>query len=154
MQFGIKMHRSLDRFTDQHADVRKSISMLWDPHRHYSAVIIDVFYDYVLSNEFSHYSSQSLDSFVTDINRSLFESGVELPAFIDHRITNVKWLANYRNIDGLEAAFTRLNKRSRKDIDLTVAIEPLIADYSAHCENFTRFFADIQIEAQSILKNA
>ena len=42
---GILLHRAIDYFTDKHEVVAKSKGRLREKYRHYSGVIIDIFYD-------------------------------------------------------------------------------------------------------------
>lgn len=42
---GIELHRSIDAFTDSHPVVTLSKNRLRDKYRHYSPVIVDMFYD-------------------------------------------------------------------------------------------------------------
>ena len=43
---GIQLHREIDQFTDSHPIVRESKLRLRADFRHYSPVIVDVFYDH------------------------------------------------------------------------------------------------------------
>ena len=45
VQDGILMHRAIDHFTDTHPIVRKSKERLFPKYSHYSAVLVDMFYD-------------------------------------------------------------------------------------------------------------
>jgi acyl carrier protein phosphodiesterase len=46
---GIELHRSIDEFTDSHPVVTESKNRLRPTYRHYSGVIVDVFYDHFLA---------------------------------------------------------------------------------------------------------
>ena len=45
---GIQLHRAIDSYTDSHEVVQKSKERLRDKYRHYSGVIVDIYYDHFL----------------------------------------------------------------------------------------------------------
>uniref|UniRef100_UPI00404875E4 ACP phosphodiesterase n=1 Tax=Roseivirga sp. TaxID=1964215 RepID=UPI00404875E4 len=47
---GIILHREIDRFTDSHEVVSESKKRLSEKYRHYSGVIVDMFYDHFLAD--------------------------------------------------------------------------------------------------------
>src|SRR5277367_1527199 len=60
---GIVLHREIDWFTDRHPVVKQSKDRLREKYRHYSGVIVDVFYDHFLARNWINYSSKSLSDF-------------------------------------------------------------------------------------------
>ena len=46
IQKGIILHRKIDHFTDQHPLFRKNVTLLFPQFRHYSRVIVDMFFDH------------------------------------------------------------------------------------------------------------
>jgi acyl carrier protein phosphodiesterase len=60
---GILLHREIDQFTDRHRLVALSKKKLWHKHRHYSRVIVDVFYDHFLAKNWHQYSDTPLKNF-------------------------------------------------------------------------------------------
>ena len=49
IQRGILLHRKIDHFTDSHPLFKKNVSLLFPQYRHYSRVIVDMFFDHVLA---------------------------------------------------------------------------------------------------------
>jgi acyl carrier protein phosphodiesterase len=60
---GIELHRAIDEFTDSHAVVSASKDRLRPKYRHYSGVIVDVFYDHFLARNWSDYHDELLPDF-------------------------------------------------------------------------------------------
>ena len=56
---GIELHRSIDEFTDHHPVVQISKMRLRPKYRHYAAVIVDIFYDHLLSRFWSNYHDRT-----------------------------------------------------------------------------------------------
>ena len=50
IQEGILLHRAIDTFTDRHHIFRKHSKLLFPDFRHYSRVIVDMFYDHFLAS--------------------------------------------------------------------------------------------------------
>ena len=48
IQKGILLHRKIDDFTDHHPDL-KNVTLLFPQFRHYSRVIVDMFFDHFLA---------------------------------------------------------------------------------------------------------
>ena len=48
-QKGILLHRFIDSYTDSHYIFREHSKLFFDSHRHYSRVLIDIFYDHFLA---------------------------------------------------------------------------------------------------------
>src|SRR5690606_17104395 len=63
---GIELHRAIDDFTDSHAVVLKSKERLRPKYRHYSPVIVDMFYDHILARHWNDYHPQSLPAFAEE----------------------------------------------------------------------------------------
>ncbi len=57
---GIKLHRLIDSYTDNHAVFKKSVNRLEVVYKKYASVICDIFYDHFLAKNFHVYSAVSL----------------------------------------------------------------------------------------------
>lgn len=67
--FGIKLHRRIDSFTDQHADVKQCIKLLKPGYGRYSGIVADVFFDHFLATNWNDYSSNTLKQFASHAHR-------------------------------------------------------------------------------------
>ena len=63
---GIGLHREIDWFTDTHSIVKQSKDRLRPKYRHYSGVIVDIFYDHFLAKNWDRYSKQLLPDFAEE----------------------------------------------------------------------------------------
>ena len=79
IQQGILLHRKIDSFTDHHPIFKKSVSRLFPTHRHYSRVIIDIFYDHFLAKEWNTYSNIPLNTYINDFYSLLNDNYEYLP---------------------------------------------------------------------------
>ena len=63
IRLGIRLHREIDRFTDDHPISREMRSILRTRHNKYAPVMVDLLCDYYLSKNWSHFSGQTLRAF-------------------------------------------------------------------------------------------
>ena len=54
---GAEQHKRIDAYTDAHPIVRRSRARIRTEYRRFSGVLVDVFYDYFLANDWSRYSN-------------------------------------------------------------------------------------------------
>lgn len=153
IQNGIFLHRKIDSFTDNHSIVRQGTKRLQPLHRKYSSVIIDIFYDYLLVQNWALYSAQTLKDFTRRIYDILekYESIMpvrlrkSLPIMIEH-----DWLVNYGKLDGIAYTFSRMQDRVSQPQYLVGATDSLERDLELLMKEFNMFFPDVikMVEAE------
>ena len=109
---GIRMHRSMDSYTDRHPVWRRSRRRV-EPRR-VSGIIVDIAYDHVLARNFERYCDLSLEAFAARAYRILLAHRALLPPRLGAlvpRIVAEDWLVSYRWPEGVERTFARLGRR-------------------------------------------
>ena len=146
IQQGIFLHREIDTFTDAHKVVRKSKRRLHPRYRHYSGVIIDIFYDYFLAKNWNDYSEIPLEIYTKSIYQLFNEIKEELPVksqnFIKYMI-EYDILFNYNNKAGIAKVLNGMNTRTKGISQMNLAIEDLEVLEIELQEDFTAFFKDL-----------
>ena len=66
VQIGILLHREIDSYTDSHPVFLQGKRRLFGTYRHYSSVILDMFYDHFLAANWSAYSDVPLPDFTAE----------------------------------------------------------------------------------------
>ena len=92
---GIWLHRSIDSFTDSHSIVRESKKRLWEKFRHYSAVLVDIFYDHFLAKNWKDYSSTGLKEFTSNFYDIMQRHSETVPETVNQILIPMKeknWL--------------------------------------------------------------
>jgi acyl carrier protein phosphodiesterase len=77
--FGIRMHRSIDSFTDQHPDVKECNKLLYPGFGRYSGIVSDIFFDHFLAANFHDYSAYTLKKFAKDAHKVFISNFLLLP---------------------------------------------------------------------------
>ena len=58
VQEGIRLHRRIDHFTDEHPIVQRSKERLRPKYHKFAGVVTDMFYDHFLARDWDHYSEK------------------------------------------------------------------------------------------------
>ena len=102
IQKGIILHRAIDFYTDTHPVFKESSHRLSERYRHYSGIIVDIFYDHFLAANWKDYCDIPLEEYTLQfyallkLNYEILPSNVKniLPYMIEQN-----WLLSYASID-------------------------------------------------------
>jgi len=144
---GVLLHREIDSYTDNHPTVGLSKDKLREKYRHYSGVIVDMFYDYFLAKNFQHHSGIPLTDFAKS-SYDLMESYWDViplrgQQMLPYMIRG-NWLVNYGKPEGIHRALQGLSRRTKFDSKLEFAIQDLKQYSDEFEEEFSSFFKEIQ----------
>jgi acyl carrier protein phosphodiesterase len=154
---GIRMHRSIDAYTDSHPEVAAFRRVLFPELGHYSRVVADVFFDHYLACDWSRYSAQSLDAFLARAYALIDPHADHLPgrlAFVYPRLRDEQWMLSYESIDGIHTALYYLSRRLSRRPQLEKAVHHLTDSRQALHERFAAFFPEVQNFAKAIALRA
>ena len=145
-QNGVTRHRAIDAFTDRHPIYRQSVTRLEPPFRRYGGVVIDVFYDHLLTNAWSAHCAVPLTEFVAQFHADVEICRPQIPrdaAVIFDRMRAGSWLTSYGDMQGVRITLERIARRLRRPFDLGAATQELDRHYAALSHDFTEFFPEI-----------
>ncbi len=146
IQKGIILHRAIDTFTDSHPTVRKSTHRLFENYSHYSAVIVDIYYDHLLAANWLDYSTVPLEIYVEDFYALLHKNKTILPQRVNEFLPYMErdnWLLSYATIDGIGRILWQMNQRAGRRSKMDLAVEDLQLHYSLFENEFKAFFKDL-----------
>ena len=155
IQFGIKMHRAIDTFTDEHPIFRQSKRRLDDKYRLYKGVIIDLIYDHFLAKNWSQYSNIPLNQFSQGVYQLLNDNYNILPEKTQYLLpfmSKQNWLYKYRTIQGIGEILHDMNVRTKGISKMNEAVEDLKDNYTIFEEDFTTFFKELEVFSSNYLK--
>ncbi len=151
---GIALHREIDAFTDKHPIVLESKKRLRPKYRHYSPVIIDVFYDHFLAVNWATYSNQSLADFARESYATLEKHKALLPDQVNQMMPYMvkgNWLVNYSYTEGIHKTLSGMARRTPYESKMEEATEDLRLHYSDFQDEFSRFFPELKAYADAWL---
>ncbi|MEA1879958.1 MAG: ACP phosphodiesterase [Campylobacterota bacterium] len=146
---GIENHLRIDSFTDAHSIVSSSKKIL--THRgHLKGVVLDVLYDHFLSLHWDKYCTVKREKFLEDFRMHALATIPTYPNKAQNVIQKVvhhKQLTSYEHMDGVVAAFGRIDNRlsdRARSKDTCTRYIPLIAESKEELEEaFLAFFPEL-----------
>jgi len=146
MERGIRLHREIDHYTDQHPVFRASKSRLSPKYRMYAGVIVDIYYDHFLAKYWDEYSDENLQQLVAKTYFLLVRRFHQLPPrsrrMLPFMITQ-NWLVGYRDLNQLQRVFNGMSRRTSQPSGMENAIEDLQISYPLYENEFRAFFPEI-----------
>jgi acyl carrier protein phosphodiesterase len=114
IQKGVKLHRSIDNYIDNHHAVKKLLPTLYPLLPKVSSVAVDLMFDHLLAKNWNRFHSQNLNDFLNNFYNSIhFESSEYDNQFklMISKMISVNWISYYPTIEGLEKACHGVSKR-------------------------------------------
>lgn len=155
VQIGIKLHREIDSYTDQHEVVKRSKNRIREKYGLYSGVIVDIFYDHFLAKNWDSYSAIPLEVYVDSVYELLKENIQNLPEKTQHMLPfmiEFNWLYNYQFIEGMQRVLDGMNRRTKNRSKMNFATEDLQEHYEDFEKDFTDFFKELRSFSSEKLK--
>ncbi|MBK5280261.1 MAG: DUF479 domain-containing protein [Bacteroidia bacterium] len=144
---GIELHREIDFFTDQHPVVTESKKRLRSTYRHYSGVIVDVFYDHYLAKNWNNYHDEPLAVYAAKIYTLIQSNNTVLPERVNMMMPymiNGNWLVNYAKLEGIHQALSGMARRTPYDSKMDESISALRENYQEFKTEFEIFFPELK----------
>ena len=146
MQRGIRLHRSIDSFTDRNRTVIKAKELFYIQYHKYAGIVTDILYDHFLANNWSRFSNIPLydysQNFYALLLKYEFLLPTEVQVFIPKLIENNR-LYSYRTIEGIGSVLSTMSKFTSLPDYSEFAILTLKENYTFLEENFFTFFSEI-----------
>lgn len=140
---GIVLHRAIDEFTDSHPIVTVSKNRLRPKYRHYSGVIVDVFYDHFLARNWDTYHPELLPDFADKAYGVIQSHDPILPKevkFMMPYMIKGNWLVNYARTEGIHRALSGMARRTPYESKMEQSVEDLKKNYAEFSQEFASFF--------------
>lgn len=144
---GIELHRAIDEFTDSHPVVTISKDRLRPKYRHYSGVIVDVFYDHFLARNWSTYHPDLLPNFANKAYGIIQSFDSILPQDVKYMMPYMikgNWLVNYSKLEGIHRALSGMASRTPYESKMEEAVADLELHYSDFEHEFKLFFPELK----------
>ncbi|MCX6232052.1 MAG: ACP phosphodiesterase [Bacteroidetes bacterium] len=151
---GIKLHRLIDTFTDNHEVFKQSAARLEPVYKKYAVVIADIFYDHFLAKDFHLYSNISLSHTAHHTYSILIRNYAILPPRSKRMLpfmATQNWLEGYANLRDLQRVFNGMSRRASFVSGMENAIVDLKKDYNAFESEFHLFFPDMINYVKSVM---
>ena len=154
---GLALHFCIDDFTDAHPEVKKANRLISDFAGKYAPVVTDIFFDYLLCENWHLYHSElkvspSYGFFFQSVYKIINDDLKNIPEAISPRLVSMikaEWLISYTSEEGLENVFKMLKKRTHFENNLDKIVPTLFKlkpDLESH---FQVFFPSLMNEVNT-----
>lgn len=144
---GLRLHRFIDSFTDTDLEVKDCKYLFYPDFGKYAPVITDVLFDHFLHKNWERLSKEPFEVFKNRIYGVLSTSylNIQPPAMkkLVQSMLEYDWLPTFIEFWGLEKALSSLNRKV-KQVDLTLAIDIMKANYDFINQKFLTFFERLE----------
>lgn len=151
LRLGIRLHRTIDGFTDNHPEHRAAVASLSPPWRRYGPILIDMLYDHWLSRHWTRFAADPLPAFLARHYRALLTvrphhpghlpAGLPLPL---RHMAEQGWLESYAECEGTARALDGIGRRLRRPLPLGEGVRDLSLPHRGEMEQgFLRFYPDL-----------
>lgn len=156
IQKGIRLHRSIDEFTDRHPATQEIKKFFRPAYRLYSGAFTDIVYDYFLANDSNEFASGEILESFTILTYTRLEQNMEvLPLGFRKLFQHMKhhnWLYNYRFESGIMKSFNGMAHRAKYIVESATAWSVFINNISLMKPYYEDFFPMLKKHADSTFR--
>lgn len=153
---GIKLHRAIDAYTDNHAVVKEAQEMLRPDYGRYSTVITDMYFDYFLGKYWNNYHPLPLSDFAQEVYDTVDQFQDMLPEKFLKMYGFIRYhnlLVGYSEFDGIRKAMQGMAKRTSFRSNMETAHLFLDKNHEFFRLHFGDFFEDlVKFSKQTLIK--
>jgi acyl carrier protein phosphodiesterase len=153
---GLRNHRAVDRFTDNHPLVQEMKSGFSSQRRRFAGIALDIYFDHLLINHWDNFEQRSLADLIAGFYQHMTEGQEMMPGGNMRRVTKrmieYDWFGSYREIDAIAESLDRVAERIRFANQFNNAIEDLQRNHDMIRDGFFEFYPQLQqhVLAQAI----
>ena len=151
---GIRLHRFIDSYTDQHTVIKRCKPLFPAPLRRFSPITLDMFWDHCLAKHWQQFHPSPLADFCLhaelQINKESIHELNPLPAQfkkISQLVWQDKWLQHYADINNIKFALQQIAKRTTRMAPLALTAQTLVEHYDFLQLQFFELYADLLLQA-------
>lgn len=146
VRLGVRLHRSIDGFTDSHEKVFEAIRIFRDQQGMFSPVVVDMVFDHLLAKHWEKWSNEQILPYTRSVFSRLETNEHLIPPrgqlFFPHMSTH-NWLMHYAKPEGLHQALSGLDRRVRHESDMAASLSVLQKREAELTRLFNDFFPSL-----------
>jgi acyl carrier protein phosphodiesterase len=156
IQQGIRLHRSIDTFTDSHDQISYLKRQFPRTIRRMSGVVIDVYFDHLLCRHWHRFTDHSIDivlpKFYSELSSHRLKVDGRFKA-VEKSLLQHRWLADYVERDSCIRAFYQIERRLQHRVTFAAeANQHLNNHHDVLEQTFFSFYPDLIKYAKDDLK--
>ncbi|WP_080239769.1 acyl carrier protein phosphodiesterase [Spirosoma rigui] len=150
---GVRLHRAIDSFTDDHAEVAAVRDLLRPRCHKYAGPAVDIFFDHFLAANFTVLTGESLAQFTRYFYDTLQQNTRHFPDPAVRMVTALvqyDWIRHYPTIEGIDRSLKGVSRRTAFPSGLDTAVDDLERYYPEIGERFSRFWPELVNEVSRV----
>jgi len=150
IQQGIRLHRAIDSFTDQHPAIREAKLLLKPAAGGYSGPFIDIAFDHFLSLDAAQIPPEGWENFAQSVYKHLEAQSSLLPETFKKILRYMiqhNWLVNYQYTHAIEKSFHGIARRAKYMDDAAPAFRLFEKEYDTLQTIYSKFFPELKAHA-------
>jgi acyl carrier protein phosphodiesterase len=156
IQLGVRLHRHIDHFTDNHSEIRRLIAHLSPLIGRYTSVAVDILGDYYLANHFDVYSDIPLPLFEQQAYIALKAQALYIPQRYARMVLAIGYnnmLQSYADPAHIQRIFKRVEKRLKHPHNFDNISLVLEHKQAPIFNTFAHFYPELIVEATMYLSH-
>jgi acyl carrier protein phosphodiesterase len=149
---GIRLHRAIDSFTDQHPSLSAGRERVRAHAGRYAGVVMDLFYDHLLASQWQRWHATELPDFAAAMYEVLAAQEAHMPAetrFLFGHMRSGDWLSNYATLEGVGRSLHGLSRRAPHGAAMSGAERVLADNLEAYRAEFDIFLPAITVHTSA-----
>lgn len=150
---GIRLHRAIDSFTDDHPEVAAVRDLLRPRCHKYAGPAVDIFFDHFLAANFTAITGESLPQFTRYFYETLQQNTAHFPdpaVRMLGALVQYDWIRHYPTIEGIDRSLKGVARRTAFPSGLDTVVEDLERYYPEIGERFSRFWPGLVDEVSRV----
>lgn len=150
---GIRLHRAIDSFTDDHPDVAAVRELLRPRCHKYAGPAVDIFFDHYLAANFADLTGENLPTFTRYFYETLQRNSARFPApalQMLHALVQYDWIGHYPTLAGIDRSLKGVSRRTAFPSGLDTAIVDLERYYDEIGERFAHFWPQLVARCRTV----
>jgi acyl carrier protein phosphodiesterase len=154
VQHGIRLHRKIDVYTDQHPEVVNLRKLFPSEIQRTAGIALDIYFDHLLLSNWGHFSTQPIEQLFTNFYQQLDTTKLQVSErfmLVKFNLLKHKWLNDYHRETVCLRAMSSIEQRLKRKVTFASS------SYNILCENrsiiepsFLRFYGELLVQSEAL----
>ncbi len=149
---GVALHRAIDSYAETNPAFCRSRARFSPQRRRYAGILVDIFYDHLLAQNWAALHHQTLHSYSSFVYGLIGVRLKDLPSEAHGALkmmAHEDWLSSYAHIEGIADVLQRMSHRARQPNPLAHGEQEFLADIDGFTSDFEEWLVTTQEFAQN-----
>jgi acyl carrier protein phosphodiesterase len=154
VQHGIKLHRKIDVYTDQHPEVLNLKKLFPAELQRTAGIALDIYFDHLLLNNWHKFSTRPIEQLFTHFYQQLNATELQVSERflrVKFNLLKHKWLNDYHQEPACLRAMFSIEQRFSKKVTFASSSYQLLCENRSMVEqSFLRFYGELLVQSEAL----